>query len=151
MPKLTFTMDLPDKRIASLITGILELDYEDDRGQIHYLATSGAPGRQHPDFFWQQGKLGPIPPGEYYIPSRGYRLDHPGIKGIFFHIQPNPISDLGRRSELGIHWDANHQRSPGTAGCIGLINKEGFDRFCDRLLELRQQGIKQLPLTVRYS
>ena len=144
-------MDLPKKQIDALVTGILELDYEDDRrSEVHYLATSGAPGRQHPDFFWQQGKLGPIPPGEYHIPTKGYRLDHPGINGLFFHIQPDPISNLGRRSELGIHWDANYRQQPGTAGCIGLINKEGFDRFCDRMSELRQQKVSQLALVVRY-
>ena len=139
MAKLIFSMDLPDKPIANLITGILELDYEDDRGSIHYLASSGAPGRQHPSFFWRQGGLGPIPPGEYKISTSGYHLDTPGVNGIFFHIQPDPVSKSGRRSELGIHWDSNYRKSPGTAGCIGLINKEGFDRFCARLSNLREK------------
>jgi len=95
--------------------------------------------------------LGPIPNGDYRIPTIGYIVNTPGIGGIFFHIQPDPVSDEGQRAELGIHADANYEKSPGTAGCIGIIRQDAFNRFCDRLKKLNSQGMKRLPLTVRYS
>lgn len=143
-PKLIFTMELAVKN--RLITGNLALDYGDGN-IINYLATSGAPGRQHKDWTWKQGGYGPLPEGEYWIPSIGYFSSTPGIQGMFFHIQPDPISPAGRRSELGIHWDA---RSPGTAGCIGILRQASFERFCDRLEELNESGCKRIPLLVRY-
>lgn len=143
-PKLIFSMELGYSE--NLTTGNLALDY--GNGQIiNYLATSGAGGRQTKEFLWKQGKLGAIPEGEYSIPTIGYVSNVPGIAGYFFHIQPDPISEKGRRSQLGIHYDANQ---PGTAGCIGIIRKASFDKFCDRLEELAEQGIKRLPLIVQY-
>lgn len=140
-PQLLFTMPLGFS--SRLLTGNLRLDY--GNGEIvNYLATSGAPGRQIKDLLWTRGKMGPIPPGEYYIPSIGYVSNLPGISGLFFHIQPDP----NPRAELGIHWDAN---APGTAGCIGIIRQSSFERFCDRLEELAEKGITQIPLKVQYA
>jgi len=143
--KLIFSMNLGYSE--NLITGNLALDY--GNGQIiNYLATSGARGRQTKELLWEQGKLGALPEGEYSIPTIGYVSNVPGIQGYFFHIQPDPISEKGRRSQLGIHHDAN---APGTAGCIGIIRRDSFDKFCDRLEELNGQGIKRLSLIVQYS
>lgn len=150
MPTLTFELRLPKSITKSLILGSLLLDYEDGKSPINYLATSGAPGRQHNNFFWKKGGLGPIPPGSYYIPTLPYKLNVPGIDGNFFHIQPDPQSSLGSRAELGIHLDSNYHKSPGTAGCIGLINPDGFQGFCTRLKKLNDQGIKRINLIVRY-
>lgn len=143
-PKLIFTMELA--RASRLITGNLALDYG-DKEVINYLATSGAIARQTKDYLWRAKGFGPIPEGEYWIPTIGYVSNLPGINGLFFHIQPDPVSALGKRSELGIHHDAN---VPGTAGCIGIIRHASFERFCDRLEELNERGVKKLPLTVKY-
>lgn len=144
-PQLLFTMQLGLN--SHLTTGNLALSYPSGE-TINYLATSGARGRQTNDYFWRQGEFGPIPPGEYWIPAIGYWSDTHGIKGMFFHIQPDPTSKRGQRSELGIHHDGG---APGTAGCIGIIRRTSFERFCDRLEALAESGIKKLPLTVKYD
>lgn len=146
-PKLLFTMPLGYN--TRLHTGNLQLDYGDGQTIVNYLATSGAIGRQTKELFWKMGQMGPIPPGDNYsIPSIGYVSNHPGIAGMFYHIQPDPECSLGSRSQLGIHWDA---RSPGTAGCIGIIRQASFERFCDRLEELADKGVTRIPLEVRYA
>jgi hypothetical protein len=143
--QLIFTMSLGISQ--KLILGNLKLIYPDGT-EIDYLATSGLPDYQRPDDQWARGK-GPIPAGEeYQIPSEPYWLKTRGIEGLFFHITPDPVrsGDL-IRSELGIHFDAN---VPGTSGCIGLINKEGWDWFCRRMAQIASLGVKTLPLKVRY-
>jgi hypothetical protein len=143
--ELLFTMPLATTQ--KLILGSLKLIYPD--GQIiDYLATSGLPDWQRPTDQWVRGK-GPIPAGEkYQIPSEPYWLETRGVEGFFFHITPDPVGSGDRiRSELGIHWDAN---VPGTSGCIGLINWEGWEGFCRRMRTIAAQGIKQLSLKVKY-
>lgn len=92
---------------------------------------------------------GLIPAGNYQIPSKAYWLETRGIEGLFFHITPDAVgsTDRTRRGELGIHFDANF---PGTAGCIGLPNREGWSKFCSRLLKIVAHGVETLPLTVQY-
>jgi hypothetical protein len=145
MYKLTFTMPLAITQ--ELILGSLKLIYPD--GQvIDYLATSGLPDWQRPTDQWVRGK-GPIPAGDYQIPSEPYWLNTRGVEGLFFHITPDPVIGSGDRvrSELGVHWDAN---VPGTSGCIGLINWEGWKGFCRRMTNIAAQGIEQLSLKVKY-
>ena len=75
-------------------------------------------------------------------------LDTRGVEGLFFHITPDPVgSGVSIRSELGIHYDAN---VPGTSGCIGLINWEGWDGFSRRMAIIASLGIKSVPLKVEY-
>lgn len=142
--QLIFTMGL---RVASeLLHGSLELIYPDGK-RIDYLATSGCADWQRPGDEWARGK-GPIPQGDYEIPTDPYWLETRGIEGFFFHITPDPVvSDKGVRAELGIHFDAN---VPGTAGCIGLVNEVGWRGFCDRMAAIAESGVKSLPLKVRY-
>ncbi|MDQ2098301.1 MAG: hypothetical protein QQW96_11705 [Tychonema bourrellyi B0820] len=40
---------------------------------------------------------------------------------------------------------------PGSSGCIVLKNQEGWQRLCDRLATIANQGVKSLPLTVKYA
>lgn len=144
MHRLTFTMPL---RISqSLITGSLKLIYPD--GQIiDYLATSGLPDYQRPTDQWVRGK-GPIPQGEYEISTQPYFLETRGVEGLFFHITPDPVGSGDRiRSELGVHWDAN---VPGTSGCVGLINWEGWEGFCRRMANIVSTGVEKIPLKVKY-
>jgi hypothetical protein len=142
--KLSFTMPL--RKSQTLITGSLTLTYPD--GQvIEYLATSGLPDYQRPGNEWIRGK-GPIPGGQYQIPTEPYFLETRGVEGLFFHITPDPVGSGDRiRSELGIHYDAN---VPGTSGCIGIINWQGWERFCRRLRSIAAQRIESIPLKVEY-
>jgi hypothetical protein len=143
--QLIFTMPLGISQ--KLILGNLKLVYPDGQ-TIEYLATSGLPDYQRPTDEWVRGR-GPIPAGEeYQIPTQPYWLDTRGVEGLFFHITPDPIGSGDHvRSELGVHWDAN---VPGTSGCIGLINWQGWDGFCRRMQNIASLGIKTLPLKVRY-
>ena len=142
--QLIFTMPLGFSQ--KLILGSLQLIYPD--GQIiDYFATSGLPDYQRPTDQWVRGK-GPIPEGEYEIPTEPYWLDTRGVEGLFFHITPDPVGSGDRiRSELGVHWDAN---VPGTSGCIGLINPEGWQGFCRRMSNIASLGIESLSLKVQY-
>jgi hypothetical protein len=142
--QLIFTSPL--NRPQNLILGNLKLIYPDGQN-IDYLATSGLPDWQRPEDRWARGK-GPIPAGEYEIPSQPYFLETRGVEGLFFHITPDPVGSGDRtRSELGIHYDAN---VPGTSGCIGLINWEGWQGFCRRMAKIALLGIKTLSLKVEY-
>ena len=143
--QLIFTMPLGISR--KLILGNLRLTYPDGQN-IDYLATSGLPDYQRPGDQWVRGK-GPIPAGENYeIPTEPYPLETRGIEGLFFHIRPDPVVSGDRvRSELGVHYDAN---IPGTSGCIGLINWEGWEAFCRRMRNIAALGINFLPLKVQY-
>ena len=144
MFQLIFTMPLGVSQ--KLIFGSLKLVYPDGQ-TIDYLATSGLPDYQRPDDQWVRGK-GPIPEGEYEIPTEPYWLDTRAVEGLFFHITPDPVGSGDRiRSELGIHWDAN---VPGTSGCIGLINWEGWNGYCRRMTQIAALGIKTLRLKVQY-
>jgi len=142
--QLFFTMPLGKSQ--SLIMGSLKLIYPD--GQVvDYLATSGLPDWQRPEDQWSRGK-GPIPKGDYQIPTQPYWLDTRGVDGLFFHITPDPVGSGDRiRSELGVHYDAN---VPGTSGCIGLINWEGWQGFCRRMRNIAALEVKFLSLKVQY-
>jgi len=130
----------------NLILGSLKLIYPNGE-IIDYLATSGLPDWQRPEDQWTRAK-GPIPAGEYQIPSEPYWLDTRGVEGLFYHITPDPVGSGDRtRSELGIHFDAN---VPGTSGCIGLINWEGWNGFCRRMAKIAALGVQTLPLKVQY-
>ena len=142
--RLVFTMPLGISQ--KLILGNLRLVYRDET-TIDYLGTSGLPDYQRPEDQWVRGK-GPIPEGEYEIPTEPYWLDTRGVKGLFFHITPDPVGSGDRiRSELGIHFDAN---VPGTSGCIGLLNWEGWNGFCRRMTKIASLGVKTIPLKVQY-
>ena len=144
MHELIFTMRLSISQ--KLILGSLKLVYPDGQ-TIDYLATSGLPDWQRPTDEWVRGK-GPIPAGEYQIPAQPYWLETRGVEGLFFHITPDPVGSGDRiRSELGIHRDAN---VPGTSGCVGLINWEGWEGFCRRMRNIASVGVENLPLKVRY-
>jgi hypothetical protein len=142
--QLLFTMPLVPSR--KLITGTLKLIYPDGQ-EINYLATSGLPDWQRPDDQWVRGK-GPIPKGDYEIPTEPYWSEARGVEGLFFHITPDPVGSGDRiRSELGVHYDAN---VPGTSGCIGLINWEGWEGFCRRMSNIAALRVESLPLKVQY-
>ncbi|WP_333460414.1 hypothetical protein [Microcoleus sp. F10-B2] len=130
-----------------LIYGSLNLHYPTGE-EIEYLATSGCTGWQQPGDEWAIAR-GPLPRGNYEIPTTPYWLDTRGVEGWFFHITPDPVVGAGgSRSELGVHFDAN---VPGSAGCLVLRNRSGWERFCDRLAKISKSGIGHIPLTVAYN
>lgn len=132
---------------SDLIYGNLQLQYPSGE-KIFYVATSGCPGWQQPDDEWTIAR-GPIPRGQYEIPTTPYWSDVRGIEGNFFHITPDPVSNGDIvRGEFGVHFDAN---VPGSSGCIVLRNRDGFDTFCDRLSKIAAEGVQSIPLSVRYS
>ena len=142
---LRFEMNLAPSN--SLIYGSLNLCYPTGE-VIRYMATSGCTGWQQPGDEWAIAR-GPLPAGEYRIPTTPYWLDTRGVEGWFFHITPDPVvGSGGRRSELGIHFDAN---VPGSAGCLVLTNRSGWERFCDRLAEIAKNGVRSIPLHVKYD
>lgn len=137
------------KVASDLLYGSLQLVYPDGK-PIDYIATSGCAGWQQPGDQWERGR-GPIPQGfNYQIPTVPYWSNTRGIEGNFFHITPDPVvSPSGRdRSEFGIHFDAN---VPGSAGCIVLRNRSGWEAFCDRMRAIAKSGVKFIPLKVAYS
>ncbi|MFB2979685.1 hypothetical protein [Microseira sp. BLCC-F43] len=145
--KLIFSMDLRDS--CSLLWGNLKLIYPDGT-DVDYLATSGATGWQGKEDQWTRAR-GPIPQGfEYRVTTNSYYLATKGVEGQFFHITPDPVRSSGgvTRGEFGVHFDAN---VPGSAGCIVLRNKLGFEAFCDRMKQIASLGIKSIPLQVVYS
>jgi hypothetical protein len=145
MHKLIFEMELKTSNL--LLYGSLQLVYPDS-SQIDYLATSGCIQWQQPEDQWAVAR-GPIPAGDYEIPTEPYWLDTRGIEGWFFHIRPDPVvsPDGVVRGEFGIHFDAN---VPGSAGCIVLKNQSGWERFCDRMKEIARSGVRRIPLQVIY-
>ncbi|MCC3409822.1 MAG: hypothetical protein JGK17_30625, partial [Microcoleus sp. PH2017_10_PVI_O_A] len=50
--------------------------------------------------------------------------------------------------EFGIHFDAN---VPGSAGCIVLQKRRGWDRFCERMQSIARSGVEQVSLKVVYG
>lgn len=134
------------KPSAELLYGNLRLTYSDGK-EIDYVATSGCTQWQQPEDQWAIAR-GPIPAGEYEIPTTPYWVDTRGVEGWFFHITPDPVVSAGvARGEFGIHFDAN---VPGSAGCIALKNTSGWRRFCERMEAIAKSGIKSIPLEVQY-
>jgi hypothetical protein len=90
---------------------------------------------------------GPIPEGEYKIPTEPYWLDTRGVEGLFFHITPDPVGSGNRiRSELGIHWDANVREL-----WLHRINQLGrLGGFCRRMRNIAALRVEFLPLKVQY-
>lgn len=142
-------MDL--ENVNELIIGNLQLCYPTG-DIINFTATSGCRGWQGHDDVWHRGR-GPIPPGfNYSVPTIGYHSSTPGIDGEFFHIWPDPVSKNGiTRGEFGIHLDSNFDTSPGSAGCIVLIRKFGWERFKGRMMALKEENnLDRVPLEITY-
>jgi hypothetical protein len=71
------------------------------------------------------GSLRPIPEGFYSLGNAVPSQDK-ALAPMFYEIKPDPLP----RSRFGIHLDTNRfQGSPGTAGCIGLPDKESLEKF----------------------
>lgn len=126
------------------------------QGTTHiWKATSSYATKQYAESFHERG--GMLPPDYrvknlpfYTINTQPVPLDHiKGVEGNFYQIFPfEVITDRGgKRSDFGIHKDAN---APGSLGCI-VMSDDRFAQFEQAMLELRSLGEMTLPLFVQYS
>lgn len=120
-----------------------------------WVACSSYATKQYAESFHERG--GYLPP-EYRVPSinnwwvESKPIDlrqHKGVAGNFYKILPFEVTTDkgGKRSDFGIHLDAN---APGSLGCI-VMNKKRFAEFESWMKVLKGQAIKRIPLFVRYS
>lgn len=131
--------------ICSLENGTLEV----------WIARSSHATKQYRESFHSRG--GYLPP-EYRVPDltnwtvSTVPIDltkHRGVAGNFYKITPFEVTtDLGgKRSDFGIHLDAN---APGSMGCI-VLSKKRFGEFEAWMKILENETITKIPLFVRYS
>ncbi len=141
-------------RDRGLDQGRLRLDSL-SRGNLKiWIATSSVATKQGRESFHYWGGL--IPPDyrgkgilRYHVKTEPIWLPTKGVNGNFYAISPHTIfTDRdGKRSDFGIHVDAN---VPGSLGCI-VMSKERFLEFELEMGKLRKEGYLRLPLFVTYS
>lgn len=126
-----------------------------ERGNLNiWTATSSAGNRQN---YESQFMLnGCIPSNNNTKDKKYHILTVPedsrhvkGVEGSFYRIYPNDIVTTKNtvRRAIGIHKDAN---LPGSNGCI-VMSPDRFISFELAMRELKNKGIKQVPLQVQYS
>lgn len=118
-------------------------------------ASSGYATKQYPECFHERG--GMLPPAyrckEVFTWKVGTKPipmpNHRGVRGNFYPLTPfEVITDRGgRRSDFGIHLDAN---APGSLGCI-VTDAKRFALFEGWMQRCRDIGVEQVPLFVGYS
>lgn len=154
-PSLIFEMRLPKFRSWELITGSLILKETAASAGIKFLATSGCTAYQYDKSFLIPGR-GCLPPSEVLAPktweveTRAIELlQVRGVEGNFYAIKPFAVSIMGvKRSDLGIHKDAN---VPGSAGCLVICDLNHWEIFQEKMKALSLRGLQRLPLTVKYT
>jgi hypothetical protein len=139
------------KRSTKLLLGQLTF-YDENNKQIDtFVATSGQPEYQLEEHYRTRRK-GLCPPYKgLEIVTDGYRLNTLGVEGMFYPVIPSPIPGYGR-SEIGIHRDSNFHSSPGSSGCIVVIDSDSFNNKIVPLFEATEKaGIKKVPLQIDYK
>ena len=131
--------------ICSLKRGTLDI----------WIACSSHATKQYHESFHERG--GYLPPeyrvldiSNWYVETKPIDLrKHKGVAGNFYKILPFEVTTDkgGKRSDFGIHLDAN---VPGSLGCI-VLDKKRFANFQTWMHILIQNKIKKIPLFVRYS
>lgn len=126
------------------------------QGTTHiWKATSSYAAKQYAESFHERG--GMLPP-QYRVPDIPFwtvnttpiDLGHvKGVAGSFYQIAPFAVTtdQGGKRSDFGIHQDAN---APGSLGCI-VMSGDRFWEFEQAMTQLRHRGETDLPLFVQYS
>ena len=120
-----------------------------------WIATSSHATKQGAESFHYRGGL--LPP-QYRCPQlkNWFVETNPlplpttkGVEGNFYRICPFEVTTDrgGKRSDFGIHLDANN---PGSMGCI-VMDKLRFSNFELRMLRLKKTGLLAVPLFVQYS
>lgn len=129
-------------RLCSLSFGAIEI----------WIASSSYSTKQGRESFHQRG--GYLPP-EYRVPGLKhwevktnpiYMPNVKGVQGNFYQLLPfEVVTDRkGKRSDFGIHKDAN---VPGSLGCI-VMSDNRFAQFEKWMESLAKKGIEKLPLFV---
>ena len=117
-------------------------------------ATSSVATKQGKESFHRWGGL--LPPDyrgkgklRYHVKTTPVWLPIKGVDGNFYPITPHSIvTDRGgKRSDFGIHLDAN---VPGSLGCIVMCGNR-FRDFESQMSQLKDEGYDRLPLFVTYS
>lgn len=142
-------------RDKGLDMGRLSLNSLDQGTFYIWMASSSYVGKQYPENFHSRG--GFLPPqyrcqglSHYFVKTAPINLEKTrGVRGNFYPILPyEVITDKnGKRSDFGIHLDADY---PGSLGCI-VMSAFRFEEFEKGMLEMREQKISLLPLFVQYS
>lgn len=154
MPLLQFTMQLPDKPTSTFVVGRLAIK-EDKKADRVFKATSGCIGSQYHGCQNIRGR-GALPScsqakiSHYTVSTQALWMPQvKGVEGVFFPVAPFSVR-LGNvtRGDFGIHFDAN---VPGSAGCIVLQTKTGWQTFVGIMADLHEARVKALPLVVSYD
>lgn len=118
---------------------------------ISIMATSGLGGYQHTAHSWIRRK-GRLPTCEqasiphYELDLEAINLPNvKGVNGLFYKILPFEVESKGlKRSDLGIHFDAN---VPGSSGCIVIKQHDHWQLFKQQI-NIIKADTKTLPLFV---
>ena len=120
-----------------------------------WIATSSHAALQDKEDFHQKGGL--IPPayrcpdlGSWTVETNPISMpNNKGVQGSFYKINPYLVKTDkgGSRGDFGIHLDANVE---GSLGCI-VMDERRFKIFENWMSKIKQEGFKELPLTVIYS
>lgn len=118
-------------------------------------AASSYQTKQYPESFHERGGL--LPPAYRCKDKFFWQVmtdpipmpHHRGVRGNFYQLSPfEVLTDKGgRRSDFGIHLDAN---APGSLGCI-VTDARRFTEFESWMTQLRDVGYQRVPLLVFYS
>lgn len=142
-------------RDQGLDQGRLRLDSLSSGNINIWVASSSVSTKQGRESFHQLG--GYLPPGYRCNPRVQWQVrlnpvylpNVKGVNGNFYRITPFAVTTDkgGKRSDLGIHRDAN---VPGSMGCI-VMSGDRFKSFEAEMIKLRAMGIREIPLLVTYS
>jgi hypothetical protein len=155
-PQLIFQMKPASS--TSLIIGEIRL-IESESQETRWPATSGIPRFQSDKHWWTRGK-GLLPPSTairtpYVMLTELTHSDN--LKAVgenLFTVWPlttwNKRGEY-KRTSLAVHLDANHAASPGSGGCIVLLNEFSWKDFCKKIGQWNRSGVKEMPLEVIYS
>jgi len=147
---VTAVFTLKQANSSQLIKGSLTF-FEDGNQVLTVVASSGQPRFQKAGSHTVKG-LGCLPPAkDWKISTNGNNIparQQAGIAGMFYHITPDPRFG---RSELGLHRDANFLTSPGSAGCIVVLDSDTFNNKVVPLINGLKNKQAQINLSVVYT
>lgn len=84
------------------------------------------------------GNMEPLPQGKYIVSNIEWasaKDDFEGSwgKGLGPVYVAVSCDEERKRGSFGIHLDANRDTSPGTAGCVGILNQEDLEKLVSAL------------------
>lgn len=150
---LTFLMPSEsDLKVNPYVIKWGKLILDNGASKISFMATSGIGGYQSLEHsgIRRKGRLpsckqASIP--NYTLSLNGIYLPNvKGVNGLFYPILPFEVNSVnGKRSDLGIHFDAN---VPGSSGCIVIKQIDHWETFKKAMKHIASTGIKSIPLFV---